>query len=123
MTTVKSLKPGDYARITVTHSGVVDHVEGGLVYWRSGAKISAVKVDKVKAPKPPAGTVLTGPEVENIWWRRGTLLRSSSSGSLLVLQADGTWRRLNDGAIWTFPQIAQSTASIWKTTYEVVFVA
>lgn len=122
MTTVKSLKPGDHARITVTHSGVVDHVEGGLVYWRSGAKISAVKVEKVKAPKPAAGAILTGAEVENIWWRRGTLLRSRSTGSLLVLQADAYWRRLDDGHTFAFRDVREST-TIFGTTYEVVFVA
>lgn len=63
-------------------------------------------IAKAPKPKPKAGTVLTGAEMSDIWWKRGTIFRcvESSSGSRTacsasVLLADGRLQVIDDPKI------------------------
>lgn len=91
---------------TVTFTGDDDDLvmlDTGAVLDRRAIDAGVIQVEKLKRPKPEAGAVLTGREVCDVWWKRGTLIRCKEifgfglpqHEGALVLHGDGTWHSLD----------------------------
>lgn len=95
-------RKGDLVKLTRTLR--VHNTDGeGNLYGRdekSGIRFEVLKGGSLKLellhrskPKPRVGDVLTGPEVRETQWKRGTVLSNimSTRTSAFILTADGDW--------------------------------
>ena len=104
---MSKLQAGDRAEITIV--GNVTAVRGRYVELDNQVYLHTdtpgLKFRRLSRPKPKQGAVLTGREIQQTWWRRGTIFRlvESEAGhpvknqSGLVLLADGNLRSLDAG--------------------------
>lgn len=98
---------------------IADVQTGTTFHVSPTADHGSLRVDLVlKAPKarpkPYPGAVLTGQEIRDTWWKRGTIIRCVESDqgtparglSSLVLQGDGEWLDLDSGWDYGFDDLA-----------------
>lgn len=118
---LSQVKPGDRVKVTTTSCGVVKEVDtkAQMIKWAEPATVSYV-IEKRKHPKPEAGAVITGQQVRDTWWKRGTMLARVGPLSLhgtLVLHGSGLWHSLDTGLILNFASFCDDDQ------FKVVYVA
>lgn len=111
-------------RVRVIYEGRVtdvSHTSGGLCL--DGALYvnlnDAGTVERLSTPKPKEGDVITGRQLRNIKWKRGSIVTHGFETDFpgWVLHGDGTWHSLSDKRRFPFDEFAE------RATYLVKHVA
>lgn len=114
---MQKLKDGDRVKIILV--GDIEDVhedrfsignrysEGNIIF--PGAN-HIVSIEKVKRPRPPVNSVISGAQLKDIWWKRGTVIRELAregddhwpDNQFVVLNEAGMWYDVNSGICITF---------------------
>lgn len=110
------LQPGDIVRFSrVVRVTVID----GDVVWGTDEKSGVLRrfitegttgrfelLHHRRPPTPSIGDVITGPELQRIRWKRGSVVRSVANDMSLMLDDAGIWLR-SDGNRFAFSDFGQ----------------
>lgn len=92
---------GDRVEVTITGEVTGVGIDGGIQFLTVNEDVHVslgvadyIKVRKLARPKPQVGDELTGHEVSQVMWKRGSMICVSNADrrNALVLFADGLWR-------------------------------
>ena len=89
---------------------------GGDRYFTEPENVTVTR--RKPRPRPKVGDILNGPQVAEVRWKRGSLIRAIDTGQHGMLDAEGVWRFTGGGTLGFHNMKARD---YWR--YEVVFVA